>query len=232
MRAMHTLAMAAALAIGTTASAGVLYNQSFENNDAFGNRNWAGDKGGDHGWSYSGWHVSILRNSYPGYELVQSSNADGDKYVKLYRTKIQTLSGMRVPVQPGQTVTLSFMYAAFEQVWDSPRVYIDFYDENDWYVDGNPPVFIPAYTPVASVASGELANLNWGGYVPGTFNTYTMSAVVPDGVTHVAVRTGAPNANADWWVIGFDNFDLTIVPEPGSLVVIGLAGLLLGRRRD
>ncbi|MCC5828075.1 MAG: PEP-CTERM sorting domain-containing protein [Phycisphaeraceae bacterium] len=47
--------------------------------------------------------------------------------------------------------------------------------------------------------------------------------VIPDGAPHFEVLTLA---------MSIDELDMTIVPEPGSLVVLGLGGLLLLRRRE
>lgn len=47
----------------------------------------------------------------------------------------------------------------------------------------------------------------------------------PTGITHVGLgRESGTSAS-------FDNFSLTVVPEPGSLALMGLGGLCLLKRR-
>ena len=64
--------------------------------------------------------------------------------------------------------------------------------------------------------------------VPHPWESYTLTATAPLGTTQIKVELTANNATGS---VGFDNADLSVVPEPTALVLLGLGGLMLAARR-
>jgi PEP-CTERM motif-containing protein len=65
--------------------------------------------------------------------------------------------------------------------------------------------------------------------VPHPWENYSLTATAPLGTTKIKVELTANNATGS---VGFDNADLSVVPEPASLALLVLGGLMIaGRRR-
>ena len=146
---------------------------------------------------------------------------DGNNYLHVQYDYVHTAAASRVAVNPGDEVSVTTLFRHCGNTWDDTRMYIDFYAETT------------GYTPLASSSSQGLPNANWGGdfATMTSFGEWTKTSVVPDGASYVGVRFVTPRI---WQgAVEIDNVRLSVtaVPEPASLAVIGLAGLLLGRRR-
>jgi hypothetical protein len=92
---------------------------------------------------------------------------------------------------------------------------------------------------VYGVNDGSLVELD----IPHPWANYTLNAVAPAGTALVMVQfesnetswdtyiNGDPNASGATGSVGFDNAVLEVVPEPATLGLLGLSGLLLWIRR-
>ncbi len=60
------------------------------------------------------------------------------------------------------------------------------------------------------------------------WETYSLTGTAPVGTTKIKIELTANNATGS---VGFDNAVLEVVPEPATLALLGLGGLLLRRRK-
>ena len=60
----------------------------------------------------------------------------------------------------------------------------------------------------------------------GQWLTYSGNFKTPAGTANASLKIKA----ADWTTVYFDNVDISVVPEPASLLLLGLGGLALRRR--
>lgn len=139
---------------------------------------------------------------------------DGTPNIKLWSASSTwaMMLGQEFAIAEKTPYSLSLVYSArWTDSWGSAGISVDYYDA-DWKYIGFEWVSLYNQQP------GPNADGQWLSY-SGTFTA-------PAGTANASLKIKA----ADWTTVYFDNVDVSIIPEPATLLLLGLGGFVLRRR--
>ncbi|MBN1765378.1 MAG: PEP-CTERM sorting domain-containing protein [Sedimentisphaerales bacterium] len=159
-------------------------------------------------WTYAGGDPCQTVEIEPG----SGYNIDGTDNAKLWSAIDwpQVEIGQALDVTGGTNFTLSFDYSARWTDWGTADWLIS-YSDTDWTE------FDWAWG--ALYEDGPAPNLD------GEWLSFSQSFTAPAGTEHMTIALRA----YDWTTVHFDN--VTVVPEPATLLLLGLGGFVLRRRK-
>jgi hypothetical protein len=211
MRRVLLLLLGVCLTTSVVSAQELLYNGSFDT---------VRDNGGGDFWGADGWSNWNWGNGWADWKddaLSQSGAGSGDFYINAGTWDWYGAGGWYQDLTTSEGTIYQVSVDIRTEDWDFPigEVKLIFYDELNFDPGAGVWELADVFTPI-------------DGVVDTTWDRYSfISSPAPAGATHVRVEFPA-------WGQGttlYDNASLIEVPEPTSLILLGLGGLLLRRRK-
>lgn len=165
---------------------------------------------------FSGWWTWAADEANQSGEIEPDSgySYNGTPNAKLWSASSEwamTL-GQEFAIAGDTAYSLSLVYSArWTDSWGSAGISIDYYDAG-WTWIGFEWISLYNQQPSPNAESEWLS--------------YTGNFTAATGAATASLKLKA----ADWTTVYFDNVAISIIPEPGTLVLLGLGGLVLRRR--
>lgn len=168
---------------------------------------------GDFEADLAGWFhgpVTIGADNGPSAPGVQCAFFDADNSERI------DLRSMAIPVVAGTEYTLTFDYKTSVGAVDNPQVRFRFFEGADEH--GN--------------TSGNFKGEGWSsvGHTDGNWDVLTVTYTAPEGATAADILLSTNVFGSFTGQLSADN--MTVVPEPMSLLMLGMGGLMILRKRS
>jgi len=165
---------------------------------------------------FSGWWIWAADpdNQSGAIEPGSGYSYDGSPNAKLWSASStwQMTVGQEFNIAENTPYSLSFVYSArWTPNWGSAGISIDYYNSGMSWL---------GYEWISLYNQQAARNAD------GQWLTYSGNFKTPAGTANASLKIKA----ADWTTVYFDNVDISVVPEPASLLLLGLGGLALRRR--